>query len=157
MELVPARLTHCGPLASQMRASDRIECEALGRTPKDALRNGLRCSLEAYTALVEGKPVAMLGVVPDSLLGGRATVWMLGTEEAYAQGRALVTYGPLMLDMWLGKFDELANIVSSGNERAIRLLRRWGFAFGGPVTHRGVEFLPFALRRAAIQEESLAA
>lgn len=141
-----------------MRAADRAECEALGRTPKDALRNGLRCSLETYTAITEERPVAMLGVVPDSLLGGTGTAWMLGTDEIFAQGRALLTYGPLVIGMWLERFEELGNIVSVENDAAIRLLRRWGAEIGEtPVTYRGVDFLPFVIRRAAIQGERLVA
>jgi ribosomal protein S18 acetylase RimI-like enzyme len=140
-----------------MRPADRRECEALGRSPKDALRNGLRCSLEAYTAIADGRPVAMLGVVADSLVGGSATVWMLGTEDVYRQGRTLLTLGPILFEMWLEQFDELSNIVAVDNRRAIRLLERWGFEFGQTVSYGGVDFVRFARRRSAIQEVALAA
>lgn len=142
-----------------MREADRIECRALGRTPKDALRNGLRCSLAPFTALDEnGRPGAMMGVVPISMIEGRGAVWMLGTEEIYRHGRDLLTYGPLILGIWLDTFRSLENIVAVENERAIRLLRKWGFEIGEiSQTHGGVEFLPFRMDRTAIQALRLAA
>lgn len=157
-ELVPARLVHVGPIATNIRSIDRQECEALGRTPKEALRSGLRCSLSAFTALEGGRPLAMLGVVPSALLGGKGTVWMLGVEDVFRHGRQLVAQGPGIIADWLGTFRELGNIISVENAAAIRLLERWGFAIGGRVeVHRGVEFVPFRIERAAIQERSLAA
>jgi hypothetical protein len=142
-----------------MREMDRIEARALGRSPKEALRSGLRCSLDAITALdPEGKPQAMMGVVPISMMEGRATVWMLGSDAIYNHGRDLLTYGPLILERWLETFRRLENIVAVENVKAIRLLRHWGFVFGKSVEqHGGVAFLPFHIERAAIQATALAA
>jgi hypothetical protein len=159
VQLVPARLTHVGPIAANMRALDRLECEALGRSPKDALRNGLRCSLSAITVIEGGQtPIAMLGVVPTAVLGGRGTVWMLGTERVFQNGRALLQLGPLVLADWLDQFGRLENIISADNDRAIRLLRKWGFTIGeAEQVFSGVRFVPFWLERAAIQCARLAA
>lgn len=153
VELVPARLTHIGPLAHNLRAIDRLEAEALGQSPKNALRIGLRRSLSVFTAIGGGKsPIAMLGVVPVSLLAGRGMVWMVGTDEVYREGRALLTLGPRVIGHWLETFEVLENIVATRNTRAIRLLVRWGADVGGEVeTHRGVDFVPFRFRRGAIQ------
>lgn len=156
---VYARLTHVGWLASNLRAMDRIECEALGRTPKDALRNGLRCSLQPLTALDDQrKPGAMMGVVPISMIEGEGRVWLLGTEAIYDHGRDLIAYGPWIIRHWLRTFRSLENIIAAENVRAIRLLRHWGFSFNDePRMHGGVEFLPFRIERAAIQAQRLAA
>jgi hypothetical protein len=156
--LVPARLTHVGWLATNMREIDRIECEALGRSGKDALRSGLRCSLSAYTAMEGGRPLAMLGVVPVDLLSGRGVVWMLGTEDVYRHGRALLTLCPLVIGDWLETFRLLDNIISADNHRAIRLLKRLGFTVSDEAqAHGGVEFVSFRIERAAIQEQRLVA
>lgn len=130
---------------------DRVECEALGRTPKDALRWGLRCSQDAWTALDDGKPGAMMGVVSDGLLEGSGRVWFLGTDEVYRHGRDLMTYGPLFVERWLTAFSKLHNIVAAENVKAIRLLRRWGFevGVGDDVEHGGVPFKRFRLARVA--------
>lgn len=152
IELVDARLTHVGSIASRMREADRIECRALGRSPKDGLRIGLRASLHPLTVLIEGRPEAMMGVVPQSMIAGAGTIWMLGTDAIYSQGRALLRLGPLVLGWMMQDFREVSNIVSTENARAIRFMVRMGFEVGGEVaTHGGVDFIPFLLRRSGIE------
>lgn len=131
-----------------MREADRTECAALGRSPKEGLRIGLRMSLNPITALVDDKPEAMFGAVPVSMVGGRAIVWMLGTDEVYRHGRALMALGPKIVDDMLSTFRSLENVVSVDNSRAIRFLARMGFHVGGPVRdYGGVGFVPFRLSR----------
>ncbi|MFD2780186.1 hypothetical protein ACFS32_02575 [Novosphingobium pokkalii] len=69
--IVPAQARHVGFLARRMRAIDQIECRAMGREPKAALRHGLMASTRCWTALVDGQPHAMFGVVVESALTGR--------------------------------------------------------------------------------------
>ena len=100
----------------------------------------------------------MFGIVPTAVIGGRAMVWMLGTEDVYRYGGDLVDRGPAIISHWLTMFGRLENIISADNEKAIRLLKRWGFAIGDDKQIiRGVEFVPFHIERTAIQEQSLAA
>lgn len=148
--MVPASLLHLGPIAVHMRAADRQECTALGKTPKQALRLSLRTAFEAATALVpDGTPVAMLGVTADNLLLGSAIPWFLGRDEVFDYGRDLVALGPKIIGRWLEVFTVLENIVSADNDRAIRLLRRWGAQLGHRPSehHSGVEFVPFRFSR----------
>lgn len=151
--LVPARPTHIGPIASHMREADRRECEALGASPKQALRQSLRRSVEALTALDpdDGRPLAMMGVTTIGLVSGRGSVWFLGREEVYDYGRDLVARGPKIIAAWLELFESLENIVSADNVKAIRLLRRWGATFGSDPSerqvHHGVEFVSFRFDR----------
>lgn len=149
VEVVLSRLTDVGPIATRMRAMDRRECEALGRTPKEGLRIGLRMSLKPLTIMIEGRPEAMLGAVPVSLVGGTALIWMLGTDELFRQKRAWALLGPRIISDMLGTFRRLENIVSIDNAPAIRFLAHMGFHVGGAVEHhRGVAFVPFHLARA---------
>jgi len=152
IDLIPARLTHVGPLASRMREIDREECRAMGRSPKEGLRIGLRTSLSAFTALQGTKPLAMMGVVSTGLVSRRGLVWFLGTDEVYRHGRALLELGPKVIGYWLETFETLENVVSVKNERAIRLLIRWRAHVGGEVQeHRGVSFVPFRLSRYSLK------
>jgi hypothetical protein len=105
---------------------DRVEVAAFGHTPKQALRLGLSGG-DAWTALVDGRPEAMFGVVVHSALSGECTPWMLGTDEIYRHGRELVRHGPDWVERLFDSMPRAANIVSAGNTRAIRLLNRWGF------------------------------
>lgn len=120
---------------------------------------GLRCSIDPLTALDEaGKPVAMFGVVPVALLGGRGRVWFLATPECFRCARQLIEQGPRIIGVWLETFERLDNIVAVENGKAIRMLEHWGFTLGGGTEmHRGVEFIPFAIERAAIQASPVVA
>lgn len=117
--------------------------------PKEGLRIGLRMSLKPITVLIDGRPEAMLGAVPVSLIGGKALVWMLATDEVYRHPRAWALLGPRVFADMLGTFRELGNIVAADNVRAIRFLVHMGFYVGGTVQHHGgVAFVPFHMRRA---------
>lgn len=157
VELVLSRLVDVGPIASRMRAADRVECAALGRTPKEGLRIGLRMSIKPITVLIDGRAEAMMGAVPTSMIGGKALVWMLATDEVYHHPRAFALLGPRVIADMLATFRELENIVSVENERAIRFLTHIGFHVGGSVQHhRSVAFVPFRMER-AIQAVAMAA
>lgn len=151
VEVVPARVTHVGPIASRIRDIDRVECEAMGHGVKHALRQGFMLSDRCWTALVDGRPEAMFGSVTISAIDRRATVWFLGTDEVYRHGRVLRSWGPGLVrkavpDGWTAE-----NLVSVENVKAIRLLRCWGFSVSSEVRAcGGVEFHPFRLSRAAI-------
>lgn len=127
-----------------MRDHDRIECAAMGRTPKQSLRLGLLTSDKAWTATVDGLPEAMFGVVVDSVLGRSGTPWFLGTDEVYRHARELLLWGPGLVARLHDSCREMRNVVSADNVAAIRLLRRWGFTVDEEQTIvRGVPFRRF--------------
>jgi len=148
VEVVASRVTHIGPIASRIRAIDRVECEAMGHSPKQALRNGFLLSDRCWTALVDGRPEAMFGAVTTSAINRTATVWFLGTDEVYRHGRALLSMGPGLLREAVDSSFLASNLVSSANGKAIRLLARWGFTVE-PEEHvvRGVPFRYFWMKR----------
>lgn len=132
-----------------MREADRRECEALGRTPKEGLRLGLRMSLRPLTVMIEGRPEAMLGAIPVSMVGGKGLAWMLATPEVYHHPRAWALLTPRVIEDMLGTFRSLENIVSIENRKAIRFLTHMGFTVGWEMReHGGVQFVPFRLSRA---------
>lgn len=117
---------------------------------------GLRASLVAITALEGARPLAMFGVVPEALMGGRGKVWLLAVEDAYRYGGDLISRGPAIIDHWLGTFERLENVVSVENAKAIRLLKKWDFQFeAGAHVYGGVEFVRFFRLRDAKSVRSL--
>jgi len=110
-----------------MREADVVECRALGHSPKQALRDGLIASSLCLTALVDGRPEAMFGLVVNNALAGEGTPWMLGTEAIYDHPRAMLRWGPRFVAAMLDSTPALSNLVSIDNARAIRFLRRMGF------------------------------
>lgn len=133
VELVSAHAGHVGSIAARMRDIDRMETEAFGRSPKQALRLGLRGSTIALTAKVDGRAEAMFGLVPVDLLSGKGTPWFLGTDEVYRHGRELIGWGPQIIGRFLDSTTRLDNVVMQANTKAIRLLKAWGFQIGDEV------------------------
>ncbi len=149
IELVPAQLTHIGPLAHRIREIDLIECRTVGHSAKQALRAGLFHSTLCWTAMVEGRPEAMLGVVTSSLLDREGVIWMLVSEKGAAQKRALLSLPAVVLPAIHKHYDILHNRVHSSNRRAIRWLAYLGFEIGPEELVRGEPMRTF--RRCAIQ------
>lgn len=145
IKIVPAELRHVGYLARHMRAIDAVECIAMGRTPKQALRAGVLSSAKAWTALADGRPAAMFGVVIESALTGEGVPWFLGTDEVFRHPRLLLRWGLGFLDRMHDSRLRLRNLVSAENVQAIRLLKRWGFTVDQEeVDVRGVSFRRFS-------------
>ncbi|MCR5872254.1 MULTISPECIES: hypothetical protein [unclassified Sphingomonas] len=128
-----------------MRAADRLECEAFGMSPKEALRSSWRRSIYAVTAKLDGRPEAMFGLSAISMIEGRGSPWFLGTDVVTRCGRALVELGPGILARMHATCSTLENRVACENRAAIRLLRHWGFHIGENITIiGGVHFRPFS-------------
>lgn len=148
IEIVRASPAHVGTIARRMREADVLECAALGFSPKQALRHSLIASSEVWTAKVDGRAEAMFGLVITNALCGSGQPWMLGTEAIYRHPRAMLTGGRKVLGRWLDSTPSQSNLVSAGNTRAIRMLRRWGCRIGKEVIMlAGMEFVTFTLER----------
>ena len=139
LTIVAAQSWHTGTIARRMRQIDKLECACNNDDPKTALRRSLRISLVSCTALVDGRPEAMFGVAPLNALEGLGSPWFLGTDVVFDHPRALLTIGPRYLKMVEGYFPRLKNRVHRDNDRAIRLLRRWGFTVGCDEVNLGGE------------------
>lgn len=144
VRIIQASPAHVGRVANRMREIDRIETGAKGRSPKAALRLSLRLSTWACTVILDGDPVAMFGVTAASLVEDKGRPWFLGSDDVYRHGRDMLVMGERVVSRMHGDFRRLENVVSSGNVRAIRLLRRWGFTVEGEEIMVGsVPFVAF--------------
>jgi hypothetical protein len=144
VELRPASPAHIGTIARRMREHDVAECAAFGHTPKQALRGALASSSIAFTAFADGRAEAMMGLVVTNALCGEGSPWMLGSEAIYDHPREMIRMGPRILALMADSTPSMSGLVGAGNARAIRLLRRWGFAVGDVSSARcGVSFVSF--------------
>lgn len=150
IEIVPATVRHIGPIAHQMRAIDRLECQVFGHTPKQALRIGMTHSVQAATALLDGRPVAMFGVTPINLLAGHGRPWLLSTDAVIAQGVALCVGANRYLSAASRVFRQMDNWVAADNAAAIRWLMRLGFVLGDTININGVAMCYFEWRKADV-------
>lgn len=128
IEVVPASPAHVGTIAHRIREIDRIECAVMGRTPKEALRLSLMSSSSAWTVKIDGRAEAMFGVGTVSVLDGEGSPWLLLTDVAAKQARALVVLGKRYSDAMQSAFPLLRGLVHADNATAIRWLQRLGYA-----------------------------
>ncbi len=144
IELVPGAMAHAGNLAPRLRRIDRIECEAMGQTGAQALHHGLAASAQTWTALIDGAPQAMFGVVVACATSGEAIPWFLGSTRVASEARALIGLGPDIIAAMHRHGRCLRNFVSCDNRAAIRLLEHWGFFVEpDPIAVRGIAFRRF--------------
>ncbi|MDB5702889.1 MAG: hypothetical protein JWN66_5 [Sphingomonas bacterium] len=146
--LAPASPAHVGPIAARMRAADVMECAAMGHSPRLALRTGLLSSSLCLTAIVDGRPEAMFGLVVTNALCGEGSPWMLGTDAIYRHPRAMLRWAPGILAAMFDSTPTLDNLVAAGNHRAIRYLGRIGFTIAKEVIMiAGTPFVRFSQER----------
>lgn len=129
-------------LVAGMREADRIEVEACGHRPAEALADAIARSMPCWTATINGQVACIFGVAPLSLLGGLGAPWMLGTVLLDRHPRALMTHCRPYLNRMREVFPRLVNFVDARNERSIRWLKALGFRFHEAAPH-GPFGLPF--------------
>jgi hypothetical protein len=137
VDYVPASPSHVGPIANRMREIDKLECRIAGHSPKDAIRLSLAGSARAWTAKAEGRPIAIFGVSPISLLGGEGSPWLLLTNEAMKYRKALWRDVKAFHEIMHSDYPILSNVVHDENAVAINWLRRLGYSIGEPFDMRG--------------------
>ena len=140
-DIVPATLQHAIVLSTTMAKADRREIWASSRaTPFEALRCGMEG--EAFSGLVDGRPVCMFGVVPASILGDTATVWMLGSNDLPKYAKPFLRRNRPWLRGVSSRYSVLFNFVDARNENAIKWLKWLGFTLA-PAIPYGQDKLPF--------------
>ena len=102
----------------------------MGSSPKDALRTGLVGSTLVWTVKIDGRPEAMMGATPISMTDGTGTPWMLMTDVAARQRKALLRLGRIYTEAMHRHYEALTNWVHADNVASIRWLSRLGYAVG---------------------------
>ena len=137
IEVVSASPAHVGTIDNRMREMEALECQIEGHSPKEELRAGLRSSLCAFTVKIDGRPEAMFGVTTTDFIYGEGRIWLLGTDVAGRNGKALVRLGRRYVAAIFDHYSLLHNRVHADNEKAIRWLARLGFVIGPVDVIRG--------------------
>ena len=142
-KIIPATVDHAQFISATIRPEDRDEMwAACMQNPSQALENGLRFSDKTMTAMVNGLPVAMWGVVPESLIGNAGTPWMVASFLIDKEFRTFLKHcRPPVMEL-LNQYDKLENYVDARNVRSIQWLRWLGFTIEEAKPY-GVFKLPF--------------
>lgn len=137
-------------LKNRLREADEKEIIAAGNaSSEEVLCQSFARSTLRYTVDIEGVPVAMFGIVPDSILGRRANVWFLGAPEMTRIKKTFVRLSRHFIGEFLSQYPELWNMVDSRYERTLRWLESCGAVINAkPIMLGDVPFYGFTIRRA---------
>lgn len=146
----PARPEDCVPVAACMRSEDRREVAVLGQTPYEALHESLSESSIVYTVVVKEQLAAMFGLMPLSVIGNHACIWLLTGEPV--DEIAPITFVRLsrqMINQFLQLYPVLENWVDARYTQAIKWLRLCGAHFDASreIGPERITFRHFAIRR----------
>lgn len=130
------------PIAHHMREADVAEVWASHCvTPTEALAIGMKDSVLCYTAVRNGVPCAMFGVVPITKVDGQ--IWFLGTDlvfDSFSIGFGRMSR--MVVEKFLNAFPLLHNHVDVRNQKSIEWLEWLGARFLEPKPY-GELGLPF--------------
>ena len=142
-ELVPVAPQHIDHVAAHLRPDDAREIWAASRsTGHRAITRGVATAVRCWAGLVDGEPVAIAGVSPQSLVGGVGVPWMLATPGLERVERPFLRLSRPVVEAMQEVCPQLVNYVDNRNERAQRWLRWLGFTLDEPAPY-GVDRLLF--------------
>lgn len=95
-----------------------------------------------------GTPLAIYGVIPDTVMGGTGIAWLLFTAEAMNH-KVVGRYTKRGLRAIMAKYERVYNWVDTGNKDIIRWLKWLGAEFKGPFKRGiyGIEHYYFYFER----------
>lgn len=148
MHISEATVADAHYLKSRLRASDRAELKATGRTPEETVPLAQAVSAACYTVRAEegGKPLAMYGVAPTPELEYVGTVWMLCTAGVYKVSKSFLKEVPRILAGFMLLYPEgLHNValLRKDNDVNLRWIKACGFTFKDVVARNGHPFIYF--------------
>ena len=127
----------CIYLSENLRKEDIQEIQAVTGLPTLlSLLTGLKMSsVPLVICNADCKPVAMLGVVPNGLIG---FIWMVGTDDLKKISLSFLRNSKDVCDVLKGKHQILHNYVDKRNKLHINWLKWMGFSIINEVNY-GIE------------------
>ena len=127
----------CIYLSENLRKEDIQEIQAVtGLPPLLSLLTGLKMSsVPLVICNADCKPVAMLGVVPNGLIG---FIWMVGTDDLKKISLSFLRNSKDVCDVLKSKHQILHNYVDKRNKLHINWLKWMGFSIINEVNY-GIE------------------
>lgn len=144
-----SRESDIAALSGRLRDADEKEVIAAGNESGGAcLESSFARSTLRYTVDLQGVPVAMFGIVPDSILGPSANVWFLGAPEMSHMKKTFMRLSLPYIRHFLTQYSRLWNTVDARYEKSLSWLKFCGAEFLPAIQINGFDFIPFVIRRA---------
>lgn len=132
-------------LKDKLRYSDVREIwRSHNHTPEDALKISLDKSSVCLTIFINKIPVGMFGINPETLLGDKAIIWLLATDDILKIKIRFLRNCKKFINFILKDYSVLYNYVDNDNVDSIKWLKFIGAKVHDPVEY-GVEKMPFRL------------
>lgn len=125
-EVMRSSVLHVKPIAADLRVALCSSVATFGERPRLALRRALNASIYARTAMLDGKPAAMWGMV-GTLMSDRASAWLALTETALRHPVLIVREARRELAIMAASAGQLFTNIARDDERALALARNLGF------------------------------
>lgn len=125
-EIVPSSVRHVRPMSKRVRAAGALAMQNYGVNPRVGLHRVFVSSNYTRTALVDGRPVAMWGVV-GMLMGDTAFVWLVLAQETGQIPRAIVREARAELQRVMDNYSHIMMTVLPDDEPSVRFALHLGF------------------------------
>lgn len=130
IRIVPVEPWHVEAVGSQMRVADVREVWELGGlSPFEAIEQSLAHEGIHFTALFDGEPAAIFGVVHPSILAAVGIPWLLGTPLLERYWRAFAKASRDVMDELKTRYPVMTNVTHAENTLSVRWLRWLGASF----------------------------
>lgn len=126
VEIVPTKAIHIRPLAMKWRNTAQIGVMHHGYNPRRALHDAVIKSHFCRTALVDGKPEAMWGLM-GPMLSEHALVWLAMSDQVTRFPKLVFTEARRQLEAMGQCYAELATTVLPEDRAAIAFAVALGF------------------------------
>ena len=124
----PTREADASLLWEGLIPEQKKEIEAShGKDGLSTIALSIGASVECLSFFSSSTLLAIAGIVPLSILGGRASPWLLSTEALLSQPRLLLRHTKPVLQEWLEDWDVLENYIDARYDKAIRWAKWSGF------------------------------
>lgn len=141
----PSREEDIEEVSSRLRREDSIEVMAQGhKSPRLAIEESFAASTIRLTLEKDGHAIAMFGLVPDTIIGDKAAVWLLGTEGIATVKKSFCSFSQKVIKYFIGQYPILYAQVDGRYKKTHRWLEWLGAKKGESYRlSSGVEFNNF--------------
>ncbi len=132
-EFVKSEMFHVEELGLKLRRCDIEEIKASSSLPPiDAMRRSFEKSPLCWTALKDGKPIAMFGAACQSVMSVHGSPWMLGSDGLTRAVIGIGRFSRYYVARMKQRFSILENYIDARQTRSIRWLKWCGFNVDKP-------------------------
>ncbi len=131
IEIIPTQIEHIKELLKELKKINEEDAYRFGECPLEILIKAYKKSLYVKTAVVDGKIIAIWGIV-GNYLGAIGRPWSLMLPDTENYPFRVTSFYRQEVDKMLELFPVLEDIVDIRHTKILRMLKIMGFTFGEP-------------------------